>query len=447
MRIFDLIRMGLRNLLRRKARTLLTVIGVIIGTVSIVVMISVGIGMNESFEASVMQNGGMTIVQVSADSWSEDENGEWKQTLQNLDDKVLDRLRQIEHVKAITPVINNWNMQLFSGKYSTWTQFMIMDMDCYEGFGYPALEDGTYPNKENSADAIYIGPQAIQGQFQYYDGRRPKTKDVDIRTDQLSIKIQDYQFQVNPRKKEFEQKLNNRYMIQASESGYSQADYSCFIDIDTYKEWYKKFANTLKISDRKKALASLEKYETIMLNVDNMNNVSEVQEEIEKLGFKSMSDMQYIEPMKETAEMMELVLGAIGAVAMLVSAINIANTMIMSIYERTKEIGIMKVLGCKVGDVRKLFLFEAGIIGLIGGIVGIGLSYLVSWILNTYGGQIFQSLMSGSMGVAEGSSFSVIPFWLPFFAAFFGMMVGVLSGFFPALRATKISAIEAMKSE
>ena len=107
----------------------------------------------------------------------------------------------------------------------------------------------------------------------------------------------------------------------------------------------------------------------------------------------------------------------------------------------------MKVLGCKVGDVRKLFLFEAGIIGLIGGIVGIGLSYLASWLLNTYGGQIFESLMSGSMGVAEGSQFSVIPFWLPFFAAFFGMMVGVLSGFFPALRATKISAIEAMKSE
>nr|MCR5522009.1 ABC transporter permease [Lachnospiraceae bacterium] len=170
MRIFDLIKMGLRNLLRRKARTLLTVIGVIIGTVSIVVMISVGIGMNKSFEASVMQNGGMTIIQVSADSWEEDENGEWKQTTQNLDSKTLESLRGIEHVRAITPIINNWNMQIFSGKYSTWTQFMIMDMDCYEGFGYPALEDGTYPNKENSRDAIFIGSQAINGQFQYWDG-------------------------------------------------------------------------------------------------------------------------------------------------------------------------------------------------------------------------------------------------------------------------------------
>ena len=445
MRIFDLFKMGLRNLFRRKARTLLTVIGVIIGTVSIVVMISVGIGMNESFEASVMENGSMTIINVSSDNWEENENGEYTQTTQKLDDETLEKIRAIEHVKGITPVINNWNMQLYSGIYQSWPNFIIMDMDCYEDFGYPALEDGTYPNKENSRDRVYMGSQARNNEFYYWDGRRAKTKIIDFDRDKVEIKFQDYQ--INPRKKEYTIKLNNVAMISQSQSGYSEADWACFIDIDAYKEHYTKYANTLKIEDRKKALASLEKFERIMINVDNMNYVTEVQDEIEKLGLKSTSDMQYIEPMKETAEMLELVLGAIGAVAMLVSAINIANTMIMSIYERTKEIGIMKVLGCKVGDVRKLFLFEAGIIGLIGGLIGIGLSYVASWALNTYGGSIFESLMSGSLGVAEGSNFSVIPFWLPFFAAAFGMMVGVLSGFFPALRATKISAIEAMKSE
>ncbi|MBO4498028.1 MAG: ABC transporter permease [Lachnospiraceae bacterium] len=445
MRIFDLIRMGLRNLTRRKARTLLTVIGVIIGTVSIVVMISVGIGMNESFEASVMENGSMTIINVSSENWEENEDGQWTSTTQKLDGEALAKIRAIEHVKGVTPIINNWSMGLFSGKYQGWGNFMIMDMDCYEDFGYPALEDGTYPNKETSKDTVYFGAQAQQNEFYYWDGRRSKTKTIDFDRDKVEIKFQEYQ--INPRKKEYTIKLKNIGKIAQSPSGYSEADWSIFMDIDMYKEHYTKYANTLKIDDRKKALASLEKYERIMINVDNMNYVSDVQDEIEKMGYKSTSDMQYIEPMKETAEMLELVLGAIGAVAMLVSAINIANTMIMSIYERTKEIGIMKVLGCKVGDVRKLFLFEAGIIGLIGGIVGIGLSYVASWALNTYGGQIFESLMSGSLGVAEGSQFSVIPFWLPFFAAFFGMSVGVLSGFFPALRATKISAIEAMKSE
>ncbi|MBO4421597.1 MAG: FtsX-like permease family protein, partial [Lachnospiraceae bacterium] len=121
----------------------------------------------------------------------------------------------------------------------------------------------------------------------------------------------------------------------------------------------------------------------------------------------------------------------------------------MSIYERTREIGIMKVLGCKVGDVKKLFLFEAGLIGFIGGTIGVGLSYIVSWLMNKYGGDIFSGLMGGGYYGMEssGAPMSVIPIWLPFFAAGFGILVGLVSGFFPALRATRISAIEAMKNE
>ena len=155
----------------------------------------------------------------------------------------------------------------------------------------------------------------------------------------------------------------------------------------------------------------------------------------------------YMEPMQETANMLQMVLGAIGGVAMLVSAINIANTMIMAIYERTKEIGIMKVLGCQVRDVKKLFLFEAGMIGLMGGLVGILVSYVASWAINKFGQPLFESLMSGMMGAGTESKFSQIPFWLPFLAAGFSIVVGVISGYFPAKRATKISAIEAMKTE
>ena len=189
---------------------------------------------------------------------------------------------------------------------------------------------------------------------------------------------------------------------------------------------------------------------TKLLNIDSPTGYTEeaaawVKKEFEKLGFKSYSDMEYIAPMQETAKMLEMILGAIGAVAMLVSAINIANTMIMSIYERTREIGIMKVLGCRVADIRKLFLFEAGMIGLIGGLVGIGLSYIASWALNKYGADILGSIMNGGYG-GTASAVSVIPLWLPLFGAAFAMMVGIVSGFIPAVKATKISAIEAMKA-
>lgn len=158
--------------------------------------------------------------------------------------------------------------------------------------------------------------------------------------------------------------------------------------------------------------------------------------------------MQYLEPLKQTSDMLQMVLGAIGAMAMLVSAINIANTMVMSIYERTREIGIMKVLGCLVKDVKKLFLFEAAMIGLLGGVVGITLSYVASFAINKYGGPLFATLMQSS-GVYDvgDAKFSVIPFWLPFLAAGFAMLIGILAGYFPARRATKISAIEAMKTD
>ena len=78
----------------------------------------------------------------------------------------------------------------------------------------------------------------------------------------------------------------------------------------------------------------------------------------------------------------QLVLGAIGAISMFVAAFGISNTMVMSVYERTKEIGIMKVLGCDIKDIKSLFLYEAGTIGFMGGTIGIIISYIISITAN-----------------------------------------------------------------
>ena len=216
-----------------------------------------------------------------------------------------------------------------------------------------------------------------------------------------------------------------------------------YMDIDYFREIWNKYANTLTLEDRKRAVSALESYEEIRINADNIDNVAKVQEAIEALGYAAYSEMQYLEPLKETSNMLQLVLGAIGSIAMMVSAINIANTMVMSIYERTKEIGVMKVLGCLVKDIKRQFLLEAGLIGLAGGLVGILISYVLSFLINKYGAGIMSSLV----GMGTAGDLSVIPFWLPFAAAAFGMLVGLLSGYFPARRATRIRAIEAMKTE
>ena len=132
----------------------------------------------------------------------------------------------------------------------------------------------------------------------------------------------------------------------------------------------------------------------------------------------------------------QLVLGGIGAVSLLVAAIGITNTMMMSIYERTKEIGIMKVLGCDLRNIQMMFLMEAGFIGFIGGIVGLVFSFAISILIN----QIVASM--GNM-----MTLSYIPPWLALLSLVFAILVGMVAGFFPSLRAMRLSPLAAIRNE
>ncbi len=443
MKISDLIKMGLRNLGRRKARTALTVIGVVIGTISIMLMVAIGQGLNYNFEQQIMENGSMTIITIYANSYSMDEDGNYQQRNQKLDDGLVKQIKEISHVRAVSPVIEK-SLRLTTGKYSSWGQMKIMDCSTWEAFGFPELEVGSYPTPENNEVIVY-GFSSLND-FYYYQGRTYKTKTIDLAKDRISFRFDDYNEETTSGKKQFNYVIRNYAKI--AECDNWQYGYYCYMDLDFYKKLYKEYAYTLGAANRKKALQALEEYQSIQINVDSMKNVTKVQEEIEALGYRTESDMQYIQPMLDTSQMLQKVFLAIGAVAFVVAAINIANTMIMSIYERTKEIGIMKVLGCYIRDIKKLFLFEAGIIGFIGGVMGVGLSYLLAHLLNKYGGAFLGSLTSLIGGSAqEGAAYCMIPFWLPFVALVVAVMVGVFSGYIPARRATKISAIEAMKSE
>lgn len=134
-----------------------------------------------------------------------------------------------------------------------------------------------------------------------------------------------------------------------------------------------------------------------------------------------------------------LILGGIGSIAFIVSAIGIINTMLMSIYERQKEIGVMKVIGASVSDIQAMFLIESGFIGFFGGILGLLISLLVSKVIN--------GAFSGmNDSIVQGGNIIVIPLWLALLGVGFSALVGVLAGYLPARRATKLSAIDALRA-
>ena len=178
-------------------------------------------------------------------------------------------------------------------------------------------------------------------------------------------------------------------------------------------------------------------YSQLMVEVDEMDNVSEVQNLINQMGYETYSEAEWISSEMDQMNIIQAVLGGIGAVSLFVAAIGITNTMMMSIYERTKEIGIMKVIGCRIRDIQSLFLMEAGFIGLIGGVLGVGLSYGLSAIINNL-------IAQSDFGIAK---ISQIPLWLSFVSIIFAIGIGMISGLIPSIRAMRLSPLAAIRSE
>ena len=450
MKISDLMKMGLRNLGRRKARTALTVVGIVIGTISIVVMISIGIGMNQSFRENLMQYGSFTVINMEKNQIDFDEKGNYSgEKKQKLNDKLIAKLKQIPHVKTVSPVIS-LGIKLKSGNYESGTQINIMDSDSFEDLEFPKLKNNKTYERSNSRSKIKIwgGTEAFQG-FSNPNAATYQPKRVNPEKDRIVMMI--YDEETLPRDDKGNLKIQlKEYSTDIAvfdRTGYNEYSYSMYMDKTQFMNIYKEYVKQLPVDKKKKAEKKLKEYDGIKINADSVENVRSIQDAIKEMGYKSSSMSDYTQQIENFSKTIQMVLGGVGAISMLVAAISIANTMIMSIYERTKEIGVMKVLGCHIGDIKKLFLFEAAMMGLIGGVIGITCSYVASYMLNTFGGALGSALnMFGGDGEG-GSKLSVIPIWLPVVASGFAIIIGIVSGYYPASRATKISAIEAMKNE
>lgn len=446
MTFLDLLRISLDSLRRRKLRTFLTVLGVVIGTTSVVAMMSLGIGMKSVMMEQIKTMGSLTTINVIQDDvGANDKNASDK----FLKDKTVTQLSGLEHVKNAYPVLST-NVLMLQGKYQG--NVNLTGIPAWAMEQVP-LGEGSRPVEGDKVMRLLVGNMVAES---FYDpkatGMSTSNVPVDFHKPMFTIFETEQYFQamnggssedgtrILPPKKYI---LPVAGYIEGDKDTWNQYSYETYVDIDILKKTLKKIYRKNPIpgqpTTKKGKAYPYFTYSAIRVIVDDVDNVESVQRSIKELGYQANSDMEWIKATQDQMNMVQAVFGGIGAVSLLVAAIGIANTMMMSIYERTKEIGVMKVLGCDMDDIRNMFLIEAGFIGFFGGIVGLIFSFGVSAVINRAGG--------GAALTGMEVSISQIPFWLAIGAIGFATLIGMGAGFFPAKRAMQLSPLAAIRNE
>ncbi len=453
MKIFDIIKMAFKNLWRRKGRTFLTVSGVVIGSCAVITMISLGLGMNLAMDNMLASWGDLTAINIYNYNW-----GGTGETVP-LDDAAIESISAIENVSYVVPklYVDGNMVTLAAGRSDRyrmdWADIYGVDFSLLDKMGY-LPESGELPTEDEYSKTVIFGNEVAynfrdtrkRGEKQYTwkqyleDGTytlpffEPVGEKILFGINDTSNYDDDGNYRYGGRGYEYE--LECITVLQQDPNW--ETVYSVLIDIDVAKDIIADYNKRNKIKD-----AADPQYNNVKVVCADIEDVEEVEEQIEAMGFNCSSMADTRNEMKKTLGIIQLVLGCLAAISLFVAALSITNTMVMSIYERTREIGIMKVLGCYVGNIRVAFLVEAGMIGLLGGIIGTALSYALSFGMNYFGKGVLSSLLGFGGG---DTAVSIIPLWLVLLALSFSTLIGLISGFSPANRAVKISALEAIKS-
>jgi len=450
MNSIDLIRMSLLNLWRRKARTILTIVGVMIGTCSIVVMMSLGIAMDQNFQQQLANMGSLHIIEVYTGYYGPGSPGGKQEVY--LDDKAVAAFEKIEGAAAVMPLKRSY-FKFAAGKLVSEISVIGIKPENMEAFDFKT-DQGRLLNPGDK-DAVVFGSNTIYnfynprlgyGGYYYYGQEDMPPPTVNVLSDKL-LMTADMEYgqrqTVSDRDPDYvPPPIHDVKGVGILQISNDERDYSVYMNITALdKILAEDLRATQNSGNRSQNEINRNKYDSIRVKCQDIQKVTVVQNAIKELGYETWSLTDSIESMKQLSRTMQMVLGGIGAISLLVAAIGITNTMVMSIYERTKEIGIIKVLGADLGDIKKLFLIEAAFIGLFGGIIGLILSYGLSWGLN-------HMAFSGFMYIGGGGDkMSVIPPYIALGALAFSTMVGIIAGYSPAHRAMNLSVLEAIRTE
>jgi ABC-type antimicrobial peptide transport system permease subunit len=491
MPFFDLLRLAFRNLREAKLRATLTSMGVIVGVAVIVTMVSFGLGLQRNMlsrfraldlfnELRVFGKNVFTMAAGNQNSGRRSENPNDrrgpsfkpdKEPTRILDDAAIAEISKIAGVAYVEPSLSiftyvrvNGHSQIESiggasvpNASSRFKEFkagqMISSPDADEAvvkdtfardFGFDKPEDAIGKTIEFLAAAKDSGKETTKAADEEPPGFFGLPLDQDSGTDSGNGGLVAKTFRIVG-------VVNTEIKEGAGQGGLRGLlpDARVYIPLKAASAWSKEHRSpmgmvALALARQSGSLgqSDTEGYDSAVVRVTDPVVLTEVRRQLTEKGFGSFSIVDQLDQIRTIFLIIDSVLGLLGGISLLVASFGIANTMIMSILERTREIGIMKAIGAEDREIKLIFFFEAAVIGLTGGVIG----SLAAWAIDAAANRLAYRFILKPQGASFVDFFYLPPYlWLG--AIVFALSVSILAALYPAARAARIDPVRALRHD
>jgi len=445
MRIVDYTTIASRNLRGQPVRTGLTIIALVISTVILVIMAAISIGGKQAITEQFGSDESLTAITVTPNQ----SNGslspfgnvqEVNSGASKLDDAAVQLLSKQAHVTSSSPRAHIWEFSHFSVEGSD-KQFVAQAEGVASDAKLP-LKAGAYFHSNDDQHVVMLG-QAYAKELGYADnpaGLIGKSIQIESQKGYRGADAAIPAASASQQESEaFNQSTTNlrATIVGIVDSGPDQnglfipLGWAHLVRTASYNE-----GASLRAVD---AITN-DGYSTIQVNVDEIAHVQFVSDIVEKLGYGQISTLSQIERLQQFSTTMWIILGAVALIAVVAAALGVVNTMLMSVSEQRYTIGVWRASGARRGFIVRLFLIEAGLLGLVGGLIGVGVGIVVSKFVNDYVNVLLKAQDLALVNIA------VIPVWLMAGTVALTSLFGILAGVYPAYRAARQDPSQTLSS-
>lgn len=401
-RVFESLKIAARQVARKRMRVLLTALGIAIGVAAVVGTISLGEGIRYQAVEAIKEQSDLTLIEATADIRSG--------TLHLITPAKIDEIAAIPHIKASSAVVR----EAYATKRQTYLGVMGID---------PAEIGDVIKPRYFKGDPIDPGSrQAVLGHdlaetVQRYEGIRLG--------DTIPILIRQYDEDGMPVDVQVDFTLAG--VLQERDD---QFDQIMLIDRGVAQ-------------DLRGGEAS---FDGVIIRVDHPEEVFGVVDGVKALGLTATGAFEQIESVNRLMDVVVLLLAFFAGVSLIVGALMIMNTMITSIFERTREIGITMAIGASPGNVVQLILFECLYIGLIGGVLGDLLGIAFAGVINIFGKPFIIAQLGDTFATFADADITLITPGLLLLGIVIAVVLSQISGFYPALKAARLNPVTAIRT-